>query len=181
MIDAPAAPAAPAEPRVPEADRAPRVLSAELDYLITSMLHDVVTRGTATQVRALGRDDLAGKTGTSNDETDAWFNGYSASLVGVAWVGFDQPKPLGKGEVGGRAAVPMWMDYMKTALKGVPQLQRPMPPGLTSVAINPATGKLLPDDAPGALREIVQSDQVPPPDDGISPYGNPEDATPDIF
>lgn len=178
---APATPAEPSEPLVPEEDRAPRVLSADLDYLITSMLHDVVTRGTAPQVKALGRNDLAGKTGTSNDETDAWFNGYSSSLVGVAWVGFDQPKPLGKGEVGGRAAVPMWIDYMKTALKGVPQQPHPKPPGLTEIAINPATGKLVSGDTPGALYEIVQSDHVPPPDDGVSPYGNPDDASADIF
>lgn len=178
---APAPPVEPSEPLVPEQDRAPRVLSADLDYLITSMLHDVVTRGTAPQVKALGRNDLAGKTGTSNDETDAWFNGYSASLVGVAWVGFDQPKPLGRGEVGGRAAVPMWIDYMKTALKGVPQEQHPKPPGLTEIAINPATGKLVSGDTPGALYEIVQSDRVPPPDDGVSPYGNPDDASADIF
>lgn len=178
---APAPSAEPPEPLVPEEDRAPRVLSADLDYLITSMLHDVVTRGTAPQVKALGRDDLAGKTGTSNDETDAWFNGYSASLVGVAWVGFDQPKPLGKGEVGGRAAVPMWIDYMRTALKGVPQEKQPKPPGLTEIAINPATGKLVSGDTPGALYEVVQSDHVPPADDGVNPYGNADDASGDIF
>lgn len=177
----PACDAPPPAPPVAVEDRAPRVLSADLDYLITSMLHDVVTRGTATQVRALGRDDLAGKTGTSNDETDAWFNGYSSSLVGIAWVGFDQPKPLGRGEVGGRAAVPMWIDYMKTALKGVPQDKHPKPPGLTEIAINPATGKLVSGDTAGALYEIVQSEHVPPPDDGVSPYGNPEDAGADIF
>lgn len=178
---APAPAEPPAPPPVAEEDRAPRVLSADLDYLITSMLHDVVTRGTAPQVKALGRDDLAGKTGTSNDETDAWFNGYSASLVGVAWVGFDQPKPLGKGEVGGRAAVPMWIDYMRTALKGVPQEKQPKPPGLTEIAINPATGKLVSGDTPGALYEVVQSDHVPPADDGVNPYGNADDASGDIF
>lgn len=181
MATAPAPAEPPAPPPVAEEDRAPRVLSADLDYLITSMLHDVVTRGTAPQVKALGRDDLAGKTGTSNDETDAWFNGYSASLVGVAWVGFDQPKPLGKGEVGGRAAVPMWIDYMRTALKGVPQEKQPKPPGLTEIAINPATGKLVSGDTPGALYEVVQSDHVPPADDGVNPYGNADDASGDIF
>lgn len=179
----PAAPAVEAEPPpVAPEDRAPRVLSAELDYLITSMLHDVVTRGTATQVKSLGRDDLSGKTGTSNDETDAWFNGYSTSLVGIAWVGFDQPKPLGRGEVGGRSAVPIWIDYMKTALKGEPQMKHPKPYGLTDIAINPATGKLVSGDTPGAIYETVQSDRVPPPDDGVSPYGNPDStAAPDIF
>ena len=170
-----------AEPPVAPEDRAPRVLASTLDYLISSMLHDVVTRGTASQVRSLGRDDLAGKTATSNDETDAWFNGFSTTLVAVAWVGFDQPKPLGRGEVGGRAAVPMWMDYMKTALKGVPQQKQPRPPGLTDIAINPATGKLVASGTPGALFETVQSDHLPPQDDGISPYGNPDNAAADIF
>ncbi|WP_022976586.1 penicillin-binding protein 1A [Nevskia ramosa] len=170
-----------AEPPVAPEDRAPRVLASTLDYLISSMLHDVVTRGTASQVRSLGRDDLAGKTATSNDETDAWFNGFSTTLVAVAWVGFDQPKPLGRGEVGGRAAVPMWMDYMKTALKGVPQQKQPRPPGLTDIAINPATGKLVAGGTPGSLSEVVQSDHLPPPDDGISPYGNPDNAAADIF
>ena len=182
VVPAPPEPAEPPPPPpVAPEDRAPRVLSADLDYLITSMLHDVVTRGTATQVRALGRDDLAGKTGTSNDETDAWFNGYSSSLVGIAWVGFDQPRPLGRGEVGGRAAVPMWIDYMKTALKGVAQDKHPKPQGLTEIAINPATGKLVSGDTPGAVYEIVQSGHLPPPDDGVSRYGNPEDAGADIF
>lgn len=177
----PAEPAAVEAPPVAPEDRAPRVLSSVLDYLISSMLHDVVTRGTAAQVKNLGRDDLAGKTATSNDETDAWFNGFSTSLVAVTWVGFDQPKPLGRGEVGGRAAVPIWMDYMKTALKGQPQIKHPRPPGLTDIAINPATGKLVSGDTPGAIYETVQSDHVPPPDDGVSPYGNPDNAAADIF
>lgn len=174
-------PAEPAPPPVAPADRAPRVLAADLDYLITSMLHDVVTRGTAAQVKALGRDDLAGKTGTSNDETDAWFNGYCQSLVAVTWIGFDQPKPLGRGEVGGRSAVPVWMDFMRTALKNEPQLKRPIPPGITSIAINPNNGKQVSGDTPGALFEVVQSDHVPPPDDGTSAYGNAEESPGDIF
>lgn len=176
---APAAPPAPA-PVAPE-DRAPRVLDADLDYLITSMMHDVVTRGTAAQVKALGRDDLAGKTGTSNDETDAWFNGFSPALVAVTWVGFDQPKPLGRGEVGGRAAVPVWMDFMKTALKGVPAQRLPMPAGISSILINPENGKRVEPGTPGALPEIVQTDHVPPPDDGKSAFGDSEQSGTEIY
>jgi penicillin-binding protein 1A len=175
----PEQPAAPA-PVAPE-DRAPRVLDADLDYLITSMMHDVVTRGTAAQVKALGRDDLAGKTGTSNDETDAWFNGFNPALVAVTWVGFDQPKPLGRGEVGGRAAVPVWMDFMKTALKGIPMLHLPMPSGVTSIAINPNNGKLVEPGTPGALFEIVQTAHIPPPDDGKSAFGDTEPNGTDIY
>ncbi|GAC1628074.1 MAG: penicillin-binding protein 1A [Nevskia sp.] len=175
-----AAAAAPA-PLVAAEDRAPRVLDADLDFLITSMMHDVVTRGTAAQVKALGRDDLAGKTGTSNDETDAWFNGFSPALVAVTWVGFDQPRPLGKGEVGGRSAVPIWMDFMKTALKGIPSQRLPMPAGISSVAINPSNGKLVSPGAPGALFEIVQSNHIPPPDDGRSAFGDTEPSGTDIY
>ncbi len=176
---APAAPAA-AAPVAPE-NRAPRVLDADLDFLITSMMHDVVTRGTAAQVKQLGRSDLAGKTGTSNDETDAWFNGFSTALVAVAWIGFDQPKPLGKGEVGGRSAVPVWMDFMKTALKGLPQQMLPMPAGLARIAINPNNGRLVDAGAPGALFEVVQSSHIPPPDDGRGAFGDTETSGADIF
>src|SRR3546814_14776859 len=75
----------------------------------------------------LHRNDLAGKTGTTNDETDAWFNGFQATQVAIAWVGFDQPAPLGAGEVGARAALPIWIDYMRVALAGVPQARLPRP------------------------------------------------------
>jgi len=166
----PAAAAAVAAPAlVDEAHRAPRVLDATLDWLITSMMHDVVTRGTAADVRQLGRDDLSGKTGTTNDFTDAWFNGFNNALVAVTWIGFDQPKPLGRGEVGGHAALPVWMDYMRIALKGMPPQVLPRPPGLVSIPINPLNGKLLPAETAGAMIEVVQSDHVPPADDGHGP------------
>jgi penicillin-binding protein 1A len=168
-------------PAVDDAHRAPRVLDAELDWLITSMMHDVVTRGTAAQVHQLGREDLAGKTGTTNDFNDAWFNGFNPSLVAVTWIGYDQPRTLGKGEVGGRAAVPVWMDFMRVALKGVPQTALPRPPGLVEVPINPGNGKLLTADAPGAVIEVVQADHVPPPDDGRNPLGETQNAGTDIY
>jgi penicillin-binding protein 1A len=140
----------------------------------------VVTRGTGAAVRSLGRDDLAGKTGTTNDFTYAWFNGYNPSLVTIAWVGFDQPATLGHGEVGAKAALPIWMDYMKTALKGVPQQVLPKPPGVVTVPINPANGKLLPDGSPGAIMEVVQAEHVPPADDGRSETGE-QPAGADIY
>ncbi len=167
-------------PLVAEADRAPRTLDADDDYLITSMMHEVVTRGTGAAVRALGRDDLAGKTGTTNDFTDAWFNGFNPSLVTVTWIGYDQPATLGHGEVGAKAALPVWMDYMKTALKGVPQQALPRPAGVVQVPIDPANGKLLPPDSPGAIMEVVQADHVPPPDDGKSALDEQQAGT-DIY
>ncbi len=162
---------------VDDAHRAKRVLDAPLDWLITSMMHDVVVRGTAAEVyHELPREDLSGKTGTTNDFTDAWFNGFNNALVAITWIGFDQPKPLGRGEVGGHAALPIWMDFMKVALKGMPQQLLPRPPGLITVPINPLNGKLLPADAPGAMMEVVQTDHIPPADDGrgVNDESNPE-------
>ncbi len=175
-----AAAAPPAVAPVAAADRAPRVIDADVDYLITSMMHEVVTRGTGAAVRSLGRDDLAGKTGTTNDFTDAWFNGFNPSLVAVTWIGYDQPTTLGHGEVGARAALPVWMDFMKTALKGAPQQTLPRPPDVVQVPINPSNGKLLPADAPGAILEVVQADHIPPADDGKSALGEQPAGT-DIY
>jgi penicillin-binding protein 1A len=160
--------AAAAAAAIPPEQRAPRVLDPDTEYLITSMMHDVVTHGTAAAARGLGRDDLAGKTGTTNDFTDAWFNGFDSSLLAITWVGYDQPASLGRGEVGAKAALPIWMDFMKVALRGVPQTTLPRPPGVVQVPINPADGKLLPDGSPGAMMEVVQADHIPPPDDGNS-------------
>ncbi|MES2490277.1 MAG: penicillin-binding protein 1A [Pseudomonadota bacterium] len=140
---------------------APRVIDPQVIWLISDMLHDVTVRGTAAAVNSLGRSDLAGKTGTSNDETDAWFNGFQKDLVAVSWVGFDQPTPMGRGEVGGRAALPIWMDFMRIALKGVPQERLPRPSGLANVRIDPLTGKLADADDANAIFETVQADRIP--------------------
>ena len=89
---------------------------------------------------SLGRQDLAGKTGTTNDHVDAWFTGFHPSLVAVAWIGYDTPKDMGSGETGGQTALPIWMGYMNKALKGVPEVPLTAPEGIISVAINPETG-----------------------------------------
>jgi penicillin-binding protein 1A len=156
----PAAGAAEALPADGEKPHAPRVIDPDIAWLMTHMLHDVTVRGTAAAVARLGRNDLAGKTGTSNDETDAWFNGYQKDLVGVAWVGFDQPQPLGRGEVGGRAALPIWMDYMKAALADVSQETWPRPAGIVDVRVNPDTGRLAAAGESGIF-EVVQADHIP--------------------
>lgn len=141
------------DPAVPR--RAPRVADPRAIWLTRDILRDAVTRGTGAKVRELGRNDLAGKTGTTNDETDAWFDGFHSTLAAVAWVGYDQPTPLGRGEVGGRAALPIWMDFMKVALRGVPETWPTRPSGLVSVRINPETGRLATADTPGAIHEIL--------------------------
>jgi penicillin-binding protein 1A len=158
----PPPPAAPAgEPAAP---LAPRVLEPRLVYLMRDIMRDVVTSGTGARAHELGRNDLSGKTGTTNDEADAWFNGYNSSVVGICWLGYDQPAPLGKGEVGGRAALPIWMDFMRVALKGKAEQWPERPPGLVSVRINPENGNLAAAGSPNAIFELVQAEHVPPPD-----------------
>ncbi len=114
-------------------EEAERVLDPRNVFLTDLMMKDVVRRGTAAKALSLGRNDLAGKTGTTNEYVDAWFCGYQPSLVGVSWVGFDQPKKLGSGETGGTLALPVWIDYMKIALKGVPEQFLSVPTGLLKV------------------------------------------------
>ncbi len=145
---------------------APRAIEPPVVWLINDMMHDVTVRGTAAKVAELGRNDLSGKTGTTNDETDAWFAGFQKSLVAVSWVGFDQPTPLGRGEVGGRASLPVWIDFMRSALRGVPQETLPRPSGLVNVRINPENGRLAAAGSGDAIFETVQQDRVPEPDTG---------------
>jgi penicillin-binding protein 1A len=148
---------------------APRVLETRLAYMMRDMLRDVVSRGTGAKATELGRADLAGKTGTTNDEADAWFNGFNSGVVAISWVGFDQPQPLGRGEVGGRAALPIWMDFMKVALEGTPDTWPERPPGLVTVRIDPETGKLAAAGAPEAIFEMVPAELVPAPDEAPAP------------
>jgi penicillin-binding protein 1A len=116
-------------------DENQRIIDARNAYLIDSMLHDVVRRGTATRAMVLKRSDLAGKTGTTNEYVDAWFCGYQPSLVGISWIGFDQPRKLGEGETGAAAALPMWINYMQHALKGVPEMHMEVPEGLVPITV----------------------------------------------
>ena len=126
-------------------DESLRVIDARNAFIMDSMLQDVVRSGTGARAASLGRKDLAGKTGTTNDYVDAWFAGYQQALVGVAWIGFDQPKKLGTNETGALAALPIWMGYMGRALKGVPEALPGAPPGVVSVRIDPETGLQAPD------------------------------------
>jgi penicillin-binding protein 1A len=140
---------------------AKRVLDAQNVYIMTSILRDVIRRGTGRRARVLGRSDLAGKTGTTNDQRDAWFSGFNPEVVTTAWVGFDTPKTLGAYETGGRAALPMWISYMREALKGVPEKSIEQPPGLVTVRIDPETGLLVGANWPHARFEIFRAEHVP--------------------
>ncbi|MEE4249605.1 MAG: penicillin-binding protein 1A [Alcanivoracaceae bacterium] len=143
-----------------------RAVDARYIWLMDSMLKDVVRRGTAYRASQLGRQDLAGKTGTTNDQVDAWFVGYSPALVAAVWVGFDEPTSLGRGEYGGRAALPIWMDYMTSALQGVEEQQLPQPPGIVTARINTTTGKLARPGDSDAIFEYFIEGTVPEPDTG---------------
>ena len=140
---------------------APRIISPQTAYLMNSMMRDVIRMGTGVRARQLGRNDLAGKTGTTNDQHDAWFSGFNSNVVTIAWVGFDQPIPLGNKETGARAALPMWMSYMRQALKGMPETPLVQPQGIVSVRVNSTTGKPTAAGDPEAIFEYFLEDQVP--------------------
>jgi penicillin-binding protein 1A len=140
---------------------AERILSPQVHYQITSMMGDVIKRGTARRALVLGRKDLAGKTGTTNDQQDAWFSGFNQDLVATAWVGFDSPQPLGNRETGGRAALPMWIYFMKKALWGVSEKPLVQPPEMVTVRIDPATGLLAASNQPKAIFETFRAEHLP--------------------
>ncbi len=156
---------------------APRVIDPRNAWLMTSMMQDVVRYGTAARAGQLGRSDLAGKTGTTNDARDTWFAGYTPNLVAITWMGYDQPRSLGRGETGSQSALPIWMSFMGSALKGVPQKGWPMPTGLITEKINPSTGarvqqesfidELFSDPQPEMVEHFYQ--EFPPPDSPAAP------------
>ena len=140
---------------------APRVLDKRIHYQIVSMLRDVVRFGTARAALALEREDLAGKTGTTNDQRDAWFSGFNSQLVATTWVGRDDYGKLGRREVGGTAALPMWIDFMKVALAGLSEEPFPIPSGIVQVRIDPKNGLLSPPDGTHSIVETFREEHVP--------------------
>ncbi len=140
---------------------APRIISADNWYLMNSMLRDVIRYGTGRRALALGRNDLAGKTGTTNDQRDAWFCGFTPALVTISWVGYDAHTPLGNRETGAHAALPMWMYYMRQALADVPEVPLQQPPGIVTMRINPDTGEPTYSDDPNAMLEVFMADKLP--------------------
>ncbi|HET8941412.1 MAG TPA: penicillin-binding protein 1A [Rudaea sp.] len=147
------------EPRL-----APRTVDARTAYLISSLLHDVIRRGTGHAAMVLKRTDLAGKTGSTNDHRDAWFTGYNADIVVSTWVGFDDFSSLGRadgvGEFGAQAALPMWISFMRKALAGVAETPFETPPGITTARIDSATGQLAPADDPNSMLEVFKVEDL---------------------
>ena len=140
---------------------AARIISPQVHYQISSILRDVVKRGTGRKAMQLGRSDLAGKTGTTNQQRDAWFNGFHPELVGTAWVGFDELLPLGRRETGGRAALPMWISFMKSALQGKAEVPLVQPDGMVTVKIDPDSGLAMGPGQPGGIFETFRKELVP--------------------
>ena len=140
---------------------ASRVLDKENAYQMVSMMQDVIKRGTGTKAKALGRNDLAGKTGTTNKQHDAWFSGFNGEVVATTWVGFDQDRPLGKREVGGTAALPIWMDYMRAALDGKAENTLQAPDGIVTMRIDPKTGLLVDQDSNQGIQETFREQYIP--------------------
>ena len=141
------------DPAKPAPRHAEQVITPQNSFLMNSILRDTISYGTAQAANVLNRKDLAGKTGTTNDHRDAWFNGFNSDLVAISWVGFDRNQPLGKGETGGRAALPMWIDYMRVVLEGAPEKPLVPPSGMVTSHINRETGKPTTAADPNAMLE----------------------------
>jgi penicillin-binding protein 1A len=142
-------------------DESLRVIDARNAFIIDNMMQDVTRSGTAARAARLGRPDLAGKTGTTNEFVDAWFAGYQPTLVAISWVGYDQPRTLGKNQTGGVVALPIWLGYMEHVLKDVPEMPREMPPGIVVLPTGPYP------TLPGETRlvpEFFYQEAVPPPE-----------------
>jgi penicillin-binding protein 1A len=140
---------------------APRIMDERVNYLIYTMLKDVIKRGTGKRALALNRNDLAGKTGTTNDQKDAWFSGYNNKLVANVWVGFDSPSTLGRWAFGSNTALPIWVNYMKVALKDMPESSIKQPNGLVSIRIDPETGNRAYPGQTNAIFETFREENVP--------------------
>ena len=136
-------------------------MDERVNFIVDSILQDVITRGTGRRALVLERGDLAGKTGTTNGPMDAWFSGYNRDVVTTAWVGFDNYTPLGKKEFGGTAALPIWIAFMREALQDSPDVERELPPGIVHVKIDPDTGLLATPGQRNAIFEYFREEHVP--------------------
>jgi penicillin-binding protein 1A len=154
---------------------AQRTVDVRNAFVMYSMMQDVIRGGTGSRAMSLGRTDLAGKTGTTNDQMDAWFAGFQRNLTCIVWMGFDLPRSLGSNETGAMAALPIWISYMASALKGVPEESVPVPEGVSAARIDPDTG--LRTQAPkGSLIEYFYHENMPP-EEELAP-SEPGAATP---
>jgi len=157
---------------------APRVIDPRNAFLMTNMMQDVVRYGTAARAAELKRTDIAGKTGTTNDSRDGWFAGYNPGLVAIAWLGFDQPRSLGRGETGAQAALPIWINFMAQALKKVPQNGFAVPSGLVSATISATTGLRLVAEGQSGITEYFYQENLPAESVPVAPQ--PLEAAPDV-
>jgi penicillin-binding protein 1A len=146
---------------IPAKNLAPQIIRPQVAYLLADMMKDVIRRGTGVRARSLNRDDIAGKTGTTNDHHDAWFNGFNGDLVTTVWTGFDQDRSLGDGEEGAHVSVPTWTYFMHEALAGAPRHGVPVPDGIVTVRISPATGLLASADDPNGIMEKFIEGNLP--------------------
>ena len=158
---------APAEPQAPAV--AERIVDGRTTYILNSILQDVIKKGTGRRALALGRADIAGKTGTTNESKDAWFSGYNGDYVTTVWTGYDQPESLGRREFGGTVALPIWMSYMGAALKDKPLHTQPEPEGILSLRIDPISGRAASPSTPNAYFELFKSEDTPP---SVNELGN---------
>lgn len=146
---------------LPSSGMAPQAIRPQVAWLLADMMADVIKHGTGRRALSLNRPDIAGKTGTSNDNNDAWFSGFNGDLVATVWTGFDTGRALGEGEEGARVALPSWVYFMHDALKGIPPRSVPMPDGLVTVRISPETGQLASADNPDAIMETFIEGNLP--------------------
>jgi penicillin-binding protein 1A len=179
IVDDRGNPLALAQPRR-AGDEALRVIDARNAFVMDNMMQDVTRVGTGARAARLGRGDLAGKTGTTNEFVDAWFAGYNPSLVAIAWVGFDQPKTLGRNQTGGVIALPIWVGYMEKALHGAPEVSREVPDGVVMVPTGPypplpGDNRLLPEFF---YREAIPPPEVLQPPRPVAPLPQPEAVPP---
>lgn len=148
---------------------AERIIDGRTTYILNSMLQDVIKLGTGRRALSLGRTDLAGKTGTTNESKDAWFSGYNADYVTTVWTGFDQPESLGRREYGGTVALPIWINFMGAALKDKPAHTQAEPEGILSLRVDPVSGRAATPGTPNAYFELFKSEDTPP---SINELGN---------
>jgi penicillin-binding protein 1A len=148
---------------------AEQIIDERTAYIMTSMLQDVIKRGTGRKALAMGRSDIAGKTGTTNESKDSWFSGYNADIVTTVWAGFDQPQSLGRREYGGTVALPIWMKYMSSVLEGAPEHAPTEPDGIMTLRIDPKSGRAASPGTPDAYFELFRSEDSPPNMDELAP------------
>ena len=163
---------------------APRVADERSVYIMHSMLKDAINRGTGGRAAVMRRNDIAGKTGTTNEQRDTWFAGFNHNIATTAWVGFDQPAPLGRNEFGSSTALPIWIEYMRAALEGSEEANMPRPNGIVNVRIDPRTGERAQADQAGAIFELFRTEDAPaerPANDRGTAPGNNDSLPQDIF